>query len=264
MRCSYAASEAVRAAGWGTLSSVAVPFAVNGHWVDMVETFQPLLDAGDRYVFGRDGLNIAFFDGLQLLEDLPDMTVGSFDMKPVEIISPEELKRAMLSEAPIEREMFRAVADCLFSIQPLVTRYPESCGVDDNLRTRLKQWVAHVNHLLEPNKWRLYHAASEVCKLKKMHFDLLAIVRIPLVNFQTESIDTFTFPVHQPCNADQVRRNAIQLAEKALREAPLDQVLSLILASHNGNILVLRDPELEPPDSFNHDYIKMFEEESEA
>ncbi|EZG66707.1 hypothetical protein GNI_077300 [Gregarina niphandrodes] len=252
MRCT--ASEAVRGAGWGALSSVAVPFAVNGHWADLVQTLHPVMAGGNRHVFGTHGLHVAFFEGLLLLYDLPDKKVGSFDMMPMKTITADQLRGAMESDQRLTYEMFRAVADCLASIHGLVTRHPKTCGVDKNLWPRLQQWATHV-HRVRGRQWHEYPCSSPIKKFKKMHFTPLAVIRIPLENVETGTLKTFTIPVHRACKASEVTPKGVKVALKALKKAPLNEVVGFLLKRRTINCVARRHPGFERgPFAFGDDH----------
>ncbi|EZG46252.1 hypothetical protein GNI_134260 [Gregarina niphandrodes] len=118
------------------LAGLSLPFMVNGELGDIVNILEPLCASLEPGIKARLG------EGLILLHDLPDKTVGWMDQSGALLsLSAEELLEAIVSNDALGTRFCELIADCLFAIEGLIERNPESCGINQELRLRLRHWT---------------------------------------------------------------------------------------------------------------------------
>ncbi|EZG55539.1 hypothetical protein GNI_111490 [Gregarina niphandrodes] len=230
------------------LASVWVPLGVDDEWVDMVSILGQFINRPEAF---ETCISSNFVEGLTLLRDMPDKVVGWATRCSPELPgwSTEELRQVIVSNQAFRVHLYRAVADCLFSIHAVTERHPESCGVPEVLRQRLRKWA---RMLIEGGQYPA-PSATNVTDFQGLEFSLVAAMRLPITNEFTKKTHTFIIPSFEPraiSNSSPTNPElplALQIIEKALAHHSRNEAVGLVITRsfEDGRMTCVRSTEWE-------------------
>ncbi|EZG43212.1 hypothetical protein GNI_182330 [Gregarina niphandrodes] len=200
--------------GWGFLARVAMPFGVNGEWVDMVKAFEWLTLRSA--VPDREELPVTklLTDAFKIMEELPTLSIGTGmfpttarELTPVEL---QALQKTYDYNNSLRGHLLRSVAQCLYAVLSVMHKHPAppvspDC-IDPAAATDPEKWIAALlsqkTEGVEVNDW-----------VKQfMHIHPLLKCESPLVrdvDFGVKIVDNISFlpslllqvPAQVPANA---------------------------------------------------------------
>ncbi|EZG55540.1 hypothetical protein GNI_111500 [Gregarina niphandrodes] len=198
-----------------------MPFGVNDGknddvWVDMAKSFAWLDDDIEN---GKWSVTKLLRDGFRILEELPDVEVGSVIFPITRELSREEmqqLKTTYDTNNTLRAYVLRSVTQCICAA--LATRYEfYPTGVFEPFYKRMRCWLTEFGLDLEYSKQVL--GEQQAKRIGELHFFPSVLARVGA----SGPVHSFTAVAHHPCRSRFHHRN-LTAVKKQIDERPRGQV----------------------------------------